>query len=248
MLLPAVVVVEPVAHADVGALVGRGPKLVGLQLPVGCGKGQTVGESQLETHAPAGGAGEIVGEKEVDGIFLIRGQGNVFAVEPHAGVHDGEREPRVGARHKLAVEFEVEARGVARSLVVAVVDRLHVVHRVGHKVGQRLVVGLGRELELAPVHAETVVVAGDEVYRPLAFDVAVECGIGHPAHGRRVAQFLEERRLIVQSRGQPDGHLVAESRYDAQREARTHDGLAVEVPVAHAHAVVECEMRVSART
>ena len=163
LALAAFVVEHAVAHADVGTLVGRRAEGVGLQFAVGRREGQSVGVGELEAHLPPCGAGEEVGEIEVEGVALVGGHGHADAVEFHLRVHDRERDPRVAARHKLAEELEVEAGGVSGGEVVAVVDHLDVVDGVGHEVSEQFVVELGGELEGPVVDVEAVVHTGNEV-------------------------------------------------------------------------------------
>ena len=209
-------------------------------------EGQAVGEGKAQRHAPAVGAGEVVGEEEVERIALVGGHGYAAAVDVDARVHQREAHPRVCSGYELAVELKVESGGVAAALLACVVDYLDVVHRVGNDVGQGLVVGLGGELIRPSAHAETVVEAGYEVYGALALDVAPQGGLRHAVDGRRVAQFLEERCLVVYARGEAQGHVVVESRHYAERHAGAYDALAVEVPVAEAYAVVQRKERVAA--
>ena len=59
------VVEEFVAHADVGAFVGRSPKRVAFELSVRSREGQSVGLGQFQAHSPTGGSREIIGKIEV---------------------------------------------------------------------------------------------------------------------------------------------------------------------------------------
>ena len=60
------------------------------------------------------------------------------------------------------------------ALVLTVIYHLHVADGIRYDVAQCLVVSLGRELEPLVVHAETVVVTGDEMDASLALDLLVE--------------------------------------------------------------------------
>ena len=137
-LVAAVLVVQQaVAHADVHALVGRGAEGHPFQSRVGRAERQAVGHAGLECHLPARGAGEEVAEEEVQVVTLVRGLREAAPVHLLLRLHQAEADPRVRPFHELAEELEVDARGVARADVAAVVDDLHVVHVVGDEVAPR---------------------------------------------------------------------------------------------------------------
>ena len=78
-----------------------------------CRKGKSVSIGQTQRHLPTLGTGEVVGEEEVERNALIGRQGNRLSVEFHAGIHQRERNPRVGSLDKLAVKLEVDAGSMA---------------------------------------------------------------------------------------------------------------------------------------
>ena len=126
-----------------------------------------------------------------------------------------------------------------RTLVVAIIDHLHVVHAVGNQVAEHLVINLARELEVALVHLEVVVQSTYEVDRPLTTCLFVKSCIGNATDSGGVAQLFIERCLIVESRCEAHHEVLVPRRRDGQCHARADDGLASEVPVAHAHTVVQ---------
>ena len=89
-LVALLVVDETIGHTDIHTFVGRSPEGVGLKFLVRRRERQAVGIGQLERHLPTGGSREIVGEEQVDGIFLVGGQRDALTAELHAGVHEGE--------------------------------------------------------------------------------------------------------------------------------------------------------------
>ena len=75
----------------------------------------------------------------------------------------------------------------------------------------------------------------------MAFDFAVERGIGDAIHGGGVTQFLEEWCLIIETCCDAEGHVLIERWDDAQRDARADDRLLVEVPMAESDTIIQCE-------
>ena len=65
LLLLLLVVQQPVAHADVDALVGGHAVGRVVEAAMGSAEGQTVGKCQFERHFPPVGTGEEVGEEQV---------------------------------------------------------------------------------------------------------------------------------------------------------------------------------------
>ena len=122
--------------------------------------------------------------------------------------------------------------------IVAIIHHLHVVHAIRHKVAKCLVVCFGCELERAVVHLEAVVEACDEVYRTLALRLTVERGVCNAVRCGGVAYLLEERCLIVQTRGKAHRYVLVECRNDAQRQTRAEYSLLRETPVGEAQTVV----------
>ena len=76
LLVALVVVKEAVAHTNIGTLIGWRTEGIGLQFFVGSRERQTIGKSKAEAHPPLGRTREVVGKEEVDGITLVRGQGD----------------------------------------------------------------------------------------------------------------------------------------------------------------------------
>ena len=73
----------------------------------------------------------------------------------------------------------------------------------------------------------------------LTLNLLIQRDDGLAVDGRRVAQFLIEWCLIVESCCQSEGHILVPRRYSGQRYAGRHDGLLVIAPVGHAHTVVQ---------
>ena len=64
-----------------------------------------------------------------------------------------------------------------------------------------------------------MVVARNEVDGALALDLLVQRGIGDAVDGRRVAQLLVERSLVVETCSQSHGDILIPRGDDAERHA-----------------------------
>ena len=153
------VVQQAVAHADVRTAVGGGAEDHLLQTGVGRTEGEASGKGHLEGHLPAIGAGEVVGEEEVDAPTVVGGLRDGLAMQRHRGFHEGEGYPGVGAGDELAIDLEVGTDDVAAGFVATVIDNLHVVDVVRVEVVLQLPVEFGGELEGSVGDTELVLAA-----------------------------------------------------------------------------------------
>ena len=222
--------IRPEAHTDIHSLISRSSEALTLVVGMRRSEWQSVGKCQLQHHPPAVGTREIVGEEQVDSISLVCRQRYRLASVVHAGLHQRERNPRVGARHKLSIQLQVYTGDISRAFVDAVIRYLHVVHAVRYQVRQRLVICLSCELKRPLSELEPVVIRCYEVYASLRLYLVVQRCDRHAADGRGVSQLLEERSLIVQSRSKAQRGILIPVWYDGERCPWRHDALLVERP------------------
>ena len=202
-------------------------------------KRQTIGEGELQRHLPFLASREIVGEIEVHRISLVGRQWDALAIELHLRIHQRETDPGICARYKLAIELEVQACRMAATLVLTIVNHLHIAHGVRHQIVQSLVICLCRELISLVVQREAMVVAGNEVDASLTLDLLVERCHGDAVDGGCISKFLEEWSLIVEACRKAERGVLVVSWNDGEGDTRTEDGFLIEVPVAHAHTIVQ---------
>ena len=133
LLLVILVVQGAEAHTDVGTFVGWSSVGHRVEATVWGSERQSVGVCQFERHLPTLRSREIICKEEVQRIALVAGHRYRLAIDLHLRVHHREGEPRVGAGYELSVEFQVESQGVAGALLAGIIDNLHIVYGVGHK-------------------------------------------------------------------------------------------------------------------
>ena len=173
-------------------------------------EGQSVGQSCLQCHAPAVGAGEIVSKEKGKGIPLVGWTWHPQVPDFLFSAHQGEGNPGICSRDELAKELEVDSGRIALGGVATGIHDAHIVDRVGDEVGERLIVSLCRETEGAVVHAERVVASNDEMDGALRANIFEEGDGGKAGTDDGVAQFLVEGGLIIVACCETEGPPVVE--------------------------------------
>ena len=237
--------VPHVAGTQIDTLVGRCSEDACLPSSLGAEERQTVVEDAAQEDAPGVVPRIVVAEEKADAVALLRGSWGLEAVIGLLAVHQRKAEPRIRAIDKLAEDLRVDACHIGRTLVLAGIAYLHIIHHVGDVVRDALVVALDGELERALVGLERVVPAQDDLPRTLRTYVLV-----HLHHlvavlvGVAQAILLVEGRLVVEAGCDACLLVAVVAERVAKRGAWRHEEFLVEGPVAQANATLQQETSV----
>ena len=195
-----------------------------------------MGKRRPQGERPTRRTGEVVSEIERHIVALIGGARIPHAIHFFFRLHQRESQPRIGARYKLAEQFEVDSCRISRRQVTSIVHHAHIVDRIGDQVRQPFIIRLGRKLKRTLHQLESVIGSHHKMHRTLTAHRRIQLHDDTTVRVHRVTQFLIERSLIIQAGRRAQGPSVVPLRNVANRQARRDKGLVVPVSVRQSHA------------
>ena len=138
-----------VGETEVYTFVSRSTEITFLIASTRGGDGKPAGQYAFQVQLDAFVAGKIILEKERNVITLaVRHRYILAAPDALFRFHQGEADPGVRTRDKLAEEFDIEAHRMALCTILAIIPDFDIIYRVRVQVVQLLIIHIGTDFEI----------------------------------------------------------------------------------------------------